>query len=192
LHGLRSGYLHERNQVLHWLHPAPLQIDPGLFESPPEFLRNLYRRRSETLSFKQLKPEDQAIVERYQYLFEIAGDAFSLNEFGYLLCQQGGMSTITVEIGSGILGEFPGADQRRVIRTQARHLAHLVEQGVRTADLFHEREAASKMPPGRNHLYKGSSNGQMIFRAWYQAVPEEGPHTLKIKKVWAKSRSIRS
>lgn len=181
--GFPTAYLHEDGQVLHEIAAVPLQIEQADLRDMAGLM--LRANSGEGLSWPELSAEEQRKIERHSYLFERAGDWLFTNAFSAFLMQRHrDLFSLSLRLSPDALKDIADQRQRDFAATQVRGLWNkLGNPQAYRGELHHESDFQNLRQENRRFsLYKGASNGDLVFRAAY--LWDEPARVLYINRIW--------
>jgi putative CRISPR-associated protein (TIGR02619 family) len=173
-YGFPSIYLHEMSQdIIHVVPPIPLRLDPDFLAENAEFIRELLIH--DVKAWRDLLPQHVAIVESHPYFFERVDDTeplVAVNAFGRFICSQpeyvryfATRFYLSEEVRKG-LARYPS--DRPFVGQQLGNLAAALKGAALAKHMTIHHEVDFPDLKGKDlkyALYKGTSNGALIFRA---------------------------
>ena len=185
--GFPTAYLHEEKQVLHEVPAVPIQIDHAELRRITPLVR---RARAGILEWNTLSVPEQDAITRHPYLFDRAADLVVLNAFGIFIT---GRPEYTRLFGTWVYGseaierEFRGGAGTFLcgqVRELIKKLRDTLDNPTANGDdLHHELTFASLRDKALVfQLYRGASNGVLVFRAAYRY--DSAMDELFLNRIW--------
>lgn len=177
--GFPTIYMHEDKQIMHVVPAVPVRVSRADLQS----ISPLMKRIGKCLERNALNEQEVRQLEQYSWLFERVDEYVGVNALGIFLMQEPEYADLfagKILVSEEVLKEHSSGNEKTFIDKQLNTLAGKLAAGSTEADLHHEKEWELSCDQSEWHLYKGASNGQLIFRAIY-AYKED---TLRVGKVW--------
>jgi len=180
--GYPSLYLHEDGQVVLTIPPLPIAINREELLKHQGFLSRMYLQ--DVVSIEDLGPDEKTFVESHLVFFEREDDLVALSAFGRLVVEKEGLVRLDVRLSPQVADKLR-ADKtvREAFCAQVTTLVQKLIHGHYDDSTHHERSFKNlDRLRLQYHLYKGSSNGQVLLRLAYRYDPEM--HRLYARHLW--------
>ena len=177
--GYSSIYVHEDNQRLHRIPPAPVSVSEEVLERAAPLMRKV----GTAARWQELSREEQDVVRSRPYLFALEDDLVGVSAFGNFLMQRPGLRRFfgTRLLLSPALARRLDTDGglrgRTLVRIGA--LVGLLEDQVGNRNLLRHDANWRNLKGASFWLYKADGGN---FHAAYRY--DSGPDTLRINQVW--------
>jgi putative CRISPR-associated protein (TIGR02619 family) len=185
-YGYETGYLYEENQVLIKIPPMPLKIDIDWILKKRDLLTKLLK--DEIVYYSDLAEEDKIFINENSFFFEKVSDEndqlVSLNAYGKFILKDYLLTRKLVS--KHLIHMFDNAKYRNHIQSNLLNLISKVKSFYRDGnkgkniigEIMHNKEWGFDKP----YLYKGDSNGELIFRCLWDY--DFSNDVIKIFEIW--------
>ena len=179
--GFPTAYLHEDSQVLHTIPAVPIRMSQGALRD----VANAVRATRETIAWDALTSEQQRQVGDSPFLFERVDDLVSRNAFAEFLVRRPELRGILgppVWVGHAVRASVENdRSERDFILQQSAVLHDKLLASADDADLRHDLTFKS-LKGSTVSLFKGASNGKLVYRAGYRFDASTG--ALWLHRIW--------
>ncbi len=174
--GFSTVYLHEDQQVLHEIPAIPIRVDPDAVQA----VAPLVQRVGDGCELEDLDEDEGNKLDEHSWLFEQSDGLVMVNAIGQFLRslpEHAHLFSPRILVAEQVLGQ---GGHRKLVLKQLASLANKLAAGSNEADLHHQWFTTG----AGWDLYKGSSNGQIAFRAVYSFVENGGCGELRVAHLW--------
>lgn len=185
-YGYETGYLYEENQVLIKIPPMPIRINIEWILTKKDLLRRMLN--DDIVYFSDLNEKDRIFIDENSFFFEKVKEGedylVSLNAYGQFILKDY-LSTKKM-VSKDLLYMFSDTKCSTHIQSNLLNLVSKVKSFYRDGnkgknvmgEIMHNKDWGFEYP----YLYKGDSNGELVFRCLWDYDANED--VIKIFDIW--------